>query len=1681
MKEVESRPIKIDASKLARVESERLPTKIFQYSNGAIEESGKSDYGLRNILHKTSSTSSVDSGFSVTPSSPNFPLPLTCLPPAPYISLDSLLERSFTRRNSDPGANDDGSNLGKLGASPPPPLPVSFPPTFLERSLTPDILSDEEYELQKLKSVEPKEVQIHLLPVENTKDESEALQFYRNVTSDSNESTYDESSDCDDLNDVTAEDNDTSSYFGVPVQISKLEGSVKTIRSKIKPGTVHKMRKLFKKKNKRPKPNDTEQNHSIPMCNDNFSQQDLNTRVPKEADISVSSSTSDSDQIAAMTNNGGTSSTINDILERTNFEQHGENDTDKDSQITLNSTHIKSDCANNRNVDLPEDDNTASDKISESNAIEYPVKRISNDFSSDESFGNVYIGANISEAALEPLVKQSGSLLSESCSVQPEHNDEQSCTDSTYHSVASHDGHSIDNSQKECDNEISEEDRLKEKAMQELILLQCFSTADEEIKENKDSNEDGHYPLERSQQTDTHDTIDNIEDKTAATPKRDVVQEPEHSPYHLKESLENCFSQNPELAVFDREYERSNGHPLYPEVIILRQNREYVNAENIEILHSSRVPHEDSSGINDAKRDAIHKNTSSGSNAKPTTNTHGTSANTPVTKGDDNKTKIKVESGVNNAFQGGVKIKSYEQSETATTSSPAAVYWDDGRHTTDVQVTMTSGDKRGTQETVTPVLINDLQVSRDLDTATNYNSTKHPSGIVDIDEINEDKNQRAETYLNGQDDGDSSESSNIVDKRSIEASYGHSSDESAVNDCSNSHKSVNLIHGDKLNRVNGNINTTVSNLNSGGIFGSDLPKFSDISQNDAYTENEQSVLDSSTSSSGDASLHSNDITEKLKGVANVAILFSGVLNNDVVDQTGENNDSKQRAALKPEVNDGEFHMRGDKYRPRSSKCSDERWKANDRGTTGKTLPSVTSNDITTDDLSAHACLSSGKREGVAAFHVTSNLTATEFTNSVQTSPPTQRSTRSEAAHVKQNRDLPEFYSLPESFEASKIVTLKEIPARRRRMPERGSGYTSSESESSGYTGGRKVSTRTETMRSRKHDGKVVELKEGELESNIHVQHLAETISKLTGDNTEELLPEINQTVTQLPGGNLVITTLTHKVVEEEEEEKEKTQVPDDKSRYIVQDHTGQYYYVEDITDETQESAYFSSSDRNTSGSSLPNGYDGYGQTSGEFQGIHNLQALGRSNIGYDTAEEVLLGLYNQPGTMEIQELDEREYEERCWQKQPANQVLPYEVANNSSFNKQTTQYAYDDDKVKRPVPHNIGSSTVKTVKHSYEMESSAPWVTDGTTSKQADDGEIVTSDHDDGFSQTKRESMQTTETHADQAGISSMCAAYMLQSSASVVPPVIQPPVIQQFVPPPPLICPPPVQPEYRIAKIDFTPSQVVTSTPQICESETQTTEVVEEREIKQEKERPIFKTIALVKGPYESPKWQRSKEKEDEQKVYKVVDSRASEDLKEETVEYTENTKTVSTYKMENTGCDENSNFVLPTYVNQPTQRYRTEKVFQVNGTSPSPSPSKSFQTKINVSGNHFDQENSNYEYIQQNRRERTEMKSSQDGFRIDDDLDRPRDIRVVRGNILIKNTMDEDLDDYNDNINLFDRAFNMSKDNPLYQSDEDLYKRYEREKELERLRQQRMEDRLNQDITFETVDRFTKSKDGE
>ena len=109
----------------------------------------------------------------------------------------------------------------------------------------------------------------------------------------------------------------------------------------------------------------------------------------------------------------------------------------------------------------------------------------------------------------------------------------------------------------------------------------------------------------------------------------------------------------------------------------------------------------------------------------------------------------------------------------------------------------------------------------------------------------------------------------------------------------------------------------------------------------------------------------------------------------------------------------------------------------------------------------------------------------------------------------------------------------------------------------------------------------------------------------------------------------------------------------------------------------------------------------------------------------------------------------------------------------------------------------------------------------------------------------------------------------------------------------------------------------------------------------------------------------------------------------------------------------------------------------------------------------------------------------------------DAQRDMRVVRGNILIKNTLDgQGLDEFSDNINLFHKGFNLRKDNPLYQSDEDLHRRNaqeerrrsDKEDEIRRQREtleelQRQRDRVNEighGLEYETVDRYTKTNEG-
>jgi hypothetical protein len=64
-------------------------------------------------------------------------------------------------------------------------------------------------------------------------------------------------------------------------------------------------------------------------------------------------------------------------------------------------------------------------------------------------------------------------------------------------------------------------------------------------------------------------------------------------------------------------------------------------------------------------------------------------------------------------------------------------------------------------------------------------------------------------------------------------------------------------------------------------------------------------------------------------------------------------------------------------------------------------------------------------------------------------------------------------------------------------------------------------------------------------------------------------------------------------------------------------------------------------------------------------------------------------------------------------KRGHGQLQPYGYSD-SSTNKQTTSYEYEDGGYPQSQPY--GSSSSKTIKQSYEMSSDGPWVTDGKNS-----------------------------------------------------------------------------------------------------------------------------------------------------------------------------------------------------------------------------------------------------------------------------------------------------------------------------------------------------------------------------
>lgn len=169
-------------------------------------------------------------------------------------------------------------------------------------------------------------------------------------------------------------------------------------------------------------------------------------------------------------------------------------------------------------------------------------------------------------------------------------------------------------------------------------------------------------------------------------------------------------------------------------------------------------------------------------------------------------------------------------------------------------------------------------------------------------------------------------------------------------------------------------------------------------------------------------------------------------------------------------------------------------------------------------------------------------------------------------------------------------------------------------------------------------------------------------------------------------------------------------------------------------------------------------------------------------------------------------------------------------------------------------------------------------------------------------------------------------------------------------------------------------------------------------------------------------------------------------------------------------------------------SQNFKTEKTFFLRSTSPSPPKtnrniSRSFShdmtadsgtgTEIVSSDNEGNGEYAREEKVKRVEQQIYTVRREPLHSEIPDETE---DLKVERGRILIKNKIDpsKDEDDFDDNLNLFDNEFHLQKDNPLYQSDPDLYKKFEEERVEEDVHQSEFRSRVNQDITFDTVDRI-------
>ncbi|WAQ97994.1 hypothetical protein MAR_022367 [Mya arenaria] len=340
--------------------------------------------------------------------------------------------------------------------------------------------------------------------------------------------------------------------------------------------------------------------------------------------------------------------------------------------------------------------------------------------------------------------------------------------------------------------------------------------------------------------------------------------------------------------------------------------------------------------------------------------------------------------------------------------------------------------------------------------------------------------------------------------------------------------------------------------------------------------------------------------------------------------------------------------------------------------------------------------------------------------------------------------------------------------------------------------------------------------------------IAETISKLDSTETEEILPGITQNITKLKnGGNLVITTMTRRVDEEETSSGHGSPVPDHPVLDVddlEKNSKGEFYYVEDVTSESQESAYFSNS-RNTS---------------------ESVQPLGGSGIEESTAAEILSAMYGGSGLQELEE-NEEEWSDRTYE---------YDFPRNGrgySKDRFVTPYMVEEPNT---LPR-INESTNEKYESSYRNSGGEAFVYGGGLAQsysQMTHGVVPVDD---------TSSLQSANVQNTVSGGKTI-ERYTFESETTEFPPAV------------PVSLPPQLPPaldyadnQFSMMKVDMAPKMQEERIPikykPLSESEP---------------ERPIYKTVATIQTKVKEPPPPKKEHKEHiERKKYKIVSSKATEE----------------------------------------------------------------------------------------------------------------------------------------------------------------------------------------------------------